>query len=160
MTLKPINEVRGQHIAAEPSFALAADAYSLPAVGQARSVTLIDALGTPAFVIQRESGRAVVDARTGAPLPTIGEAATRAKALAVLRVDTRIIGLERLDSAPWVYSGPLPVWQDTPEDPAGARLYIDAVTDQLSRVRTTRWRGFDVAWRIHILDPAGERISS
>ena len=160
MSLKPIDEVRGQHIAAEPPFALTADRYSAPAIDNARSVTLIDALGTPAWVIERDGGREVVDARTGAPLSARSEAAIRAKARDVLKVDTRIVGLSRLNRAPWDYSGPLPVWQVTLEDPAGTRLYIDAVTGQLARVRTTRWRGFDVAWRIHILDPKGERISS
>jgi hypothetical protein len=160
MTLKPIEEIRGNHLAAEPAFDLIAADYTLPLVSGARSVTLIDALGTPAFVINRADGRELIDARTGGPLPEFSEADIRAKAGSVLKVESEIANMVRKDKAPMDYSGPLPVWQITLNHPAHARLYIDAKTGQLIRVRTSRWRWFDMAWRVHILDPTGENFNS
>jgi hypothetical protein len=160
MTLKPIEQIRGNHIAAEPSFSVSAENYQLPSIGEARSISLIDALGTPAFVIRSASGRTVVNAQTGATLPVPTEAQIKAKAESVLLNEASVVKMSRLDAAPMDYAGPLPVWQVTISEPTHARLYIDALTGQLVRVRTTRWRWFDIAWRIHILDPAGERISS
>ena len=160
MTLKPIAEIRGNHIAAEPAFDLIAADYPLPRVSGARSVMLIDALGTPAFVVDRADGREVIDARTGGALPAPEQEDVRAKVDAVLKIDSSVARMVKLDDAPMDYAGPLPVWQVTMTEPAKARLYIDARTGQLVRVRTSRWRMFDIAWRVHILDPAGERISS
>lgn len=160
MTLKPIEEIRGNHLAAEPAFDLIAADYALPLVNGARSVTLIDALGTPAFVINRADGRELIDARTGGLLPEFSEADIRAKAGSVLKVESEIVHMVRKDKAPMDYSGPLPVWQITLSRPANARLYIDAKTGQLIRVRTSRWRWFDMAWRVHILDPTGENFNS
>jgi hypothetical protein len=160
MTLKPIEEIRGNHLAAEPAFDLIAADYSLPLVSGARSVTLIDALGTPAFVINRPEGREVIDARTGGAITGFAEDDIRAKVGSVLKIDSEIARMERKEKAPLDYSGPLPVWQVTLTEPANARLYIDAQTGQLIRVRTSRWRMFDMAWRVHILDPAGENFNS
>ncbi|WP_371398599.1 PepSY domain-containing protein [Algimonas porphyrae] len=160
MTLKPIEEIRGNHLAGEPAFDLIAADYSLPLVNDARSVTLIDALGTPAFIINRPGGRSVIDARTGVALPAFEEAAIRNKVGDVLKVKSEIAHMRKLDRAPMDYSGPLPVWQVTLTQPANARLYIDATTGQLIRVRTSRWRWFDIAWRIHILEPSGENFNT
>lgn len=160
MTLKPIEEIRGRHLAAEPAFDLIASDYSLPLVRGARSVTLIDALGTPAFVINRADGREVINAKTGAAIAGFEEADIRAKVGSVLKIESEIARIVRKQKAPLDYVGPLPVWQITLSRPANARLYIDAKTGQLVRVRTSRWRWFDIAWRIHILDPAGENFNS
>ncbi|MEL6688469.1 MAG: PepSY domain-containing protein [Pseudomonadota bacterium] len=160
MTLKPIEEIRGSHIAAEPAFDLADAAYSLPALEDATSVTLIDALGTPAFVIRRSHGRDIINAATGEALPDISEDQVRDKAMQVLKIESDIAAIKRLETAPMDYAGPLPVWQVTLTTPRNARLYMDAMTGQLVRVRTTRWRWFDIAWRIHILDVSGENFNS
>ena len=160
MTLKPIEEIRGSHLAAEPAFDLIAADYDLPLVSGARSVSLIDALGTPAFVINAPEGRRVIDARSGEAIAGFGEADIRDKAVRTLLIDSEVATLRKLDTAPLDYSGPLPVWQVTLTEPTGARLYIDAGTGQLVRVRTTRWRWFDMAWRVHILDPTGENFNT
>jgi len=160
MTLKPIEDIRGNHIAAEPAFDLIAADYALPLISGARSVTLIDAIGTPAFVINRPDGREVIHALTGEAVTGFGEAEIRAKVGTVLKVDSEIARMVRKEAAPMDYSGPLPVWQVTLTKPANARLYIDATTGQLVRVRTSRWRWFDMAWRVHILDPSGENFNS
>ena len=160
MTLKPIEEIRGNHLAAEPAFDLIAADYVLPLVEGARSVTLIDALGTPAFVINRPDGRDIIHAKTGGPVPGFSEDDIRAKVGSVLKIESEIARMVLKDKAPLDYSGPLPVWQITLSRPANARLYIDAKTGQLVRVRTSRWRWFDMAWRVHILDPSGENFNS
>ena len=160
MTLKPITEVRGNHIAVEPPPALAGTGYALPELDGVSSVEMIDRLGTAAFLVTGEGGRRVIDARTGDELDPPGQAAIRAKAESLLKIDSEVTGLTKLHVAPRDYAGPLPVWQVQLSEPDGTRLYIDAQTGRLVRVRTAHWRAFDVAWRIHILDPAGERISS
>ena len=78
----------------------------------------------------------------------------------MLKIESDIAQMRKLDRAPMDYSGPLPVWQVTLTQPANARLYIDATTGQLIRVRTSRWRWFDIAWRIHILDPSGDNFNT
>lgn len=160
MTLKPIKEIRGSHLAAEPAFDLTGSEFSFPPIDGVVSVTLVDALGTPSFVIQRSEGREVFDARTGEALPDISEEQIRAKAKQVLKIESDIASIRRLDTAPMDYSGSLPVWQVTLTNPRNARLYFDSMTGQLVRVRTTRWRWFDIAWRVHILDVSGENFNS
>lgn len=160
MTLKPIEEIRGNHLAAEPAFDLISADYSLPLVTHARSVSLIDALGRPALVIDGLTGRRVIDARTGEPITGFDEADIRNKVTDVLKIDSEVARMVRKTEAPMDYSGPLPVWQVTLTRPANARLYIDATTGQLVRVRTSRWRWFDIAWRVHILDTTGENFNS
>ena len=160
MSLKPISEVRGEHIAAEPAYDLLAADYSLPLVKDATSVALVDVLGRPAFVVQGGDGRRVIDALSGEAMPAPGEDAIRAKVDDVLLVEATVARMVKLDEAPWEYSGPLPVWQVTLSDAENARLYIDATTGRLVRVRTPHWRAFDIAWRVHILDPGGAKIGS
>lgn len=160
MTLKPIEEIRGSHLAAEPAFDLTGAEFSLPRINDAVSVTLIDAVGTPAFVIRRPEGREIVDARTGEALPAISEDRIRVKAQQVLKIESDITAIKKLETAPMDYAGHLPVWQVTLTHPRNARLYMDAMTGQLVRVRTTRWRWFDIAWRVHILDVSGENFNS
>ena len=160
MTLKPIEEIRGSHLAAEPAFNLGEASYSIPSLSDATSVTLINALGTPAFIIRRAEGRDIVDARTGEPLAAFTEGQIRNKVQQVLKIESDIAQMKKLETAPMDYGGPLPVWQVTLTTPKNARLYIDPMTGQLLRVRTTRWRWFDIAWRIHILDVSGENFNS
>ena len=160
MTLKPIGEVRGEYIAAEPASSVPPGRYVLGEVPDGASVSMVAASGGPAFVVQTGGVREVRDARTGVPMPPPSEAEVRARAAALLKTDAAVIRAERLEARPRDYGGPVPVWRLTLDAPPGARLYVDAATGRLQRVRTRHWRAFDVAWRIHILDPGGERISS
>jgi hypothetical protein len=93
-----------------------------------------------------------VDFATGAALPALDAAAARAL------VAARIVGgdkAERVtlfpaDKTPFDFRRPLAVWQVELAD--GTNVYVGRDTGEVEAVRTRWWRGFDLAWGLHIMD--------
>ena len=164
MTLKPISEVRGRHVAEEPKASVNFEGVlpieSFLGEAGAQWVQIIDVIGRPAYVISTDEGREVYDARTGSPLPPVSEAAILAKAEAISKFGAEAVSIEMITEPVWGYGGTLPAYRVELSEPAGAQLFFDERTGALKSVRTRHWRAFDIAWRFHILDPAGETIST
>lgn len=96
--------------------------------------------------------KALVDARSGEPLPAIAEedavAAARADYGAEFQVEKAVL----LDEAPADYHGPVPVFQVKVADKRATRLYISPLTGEVIQRRNRFWRIFDFLWMLHILD--------
>ncbi len=155
MVARPIDEVRGNHLLREPP--------PTPLVLPGSTLAALDA-GLKDMRVTMQDGRAVailttldgttrrVDFVTGAALPPLDAAAARAL------VAVRIVGgdkAERVelfpaDKTPFDFRQPLAVWQVQLTD--GTNIYVGRDTGEVEAVRTRWWRGFDLAWGLHIMD--------
>lgn len=155
MVARPIGEVRGNHLLREvppaplviPSSTLAAPDANLKEM----RVTMQDGRAVATLTTLEDETRRV-DFATGAALPALDAAAARAL------VAARIVGgdkAERVtlfpaDKTPFDFRRSLAVWQVQLAD--GTNVYVGRDTGEVEAVRTRWWRGFDLAWGLHIMD--------
>jgi hypothetical protein len=155
MVARPIDEVRGNHLLREappaplviPGSTLAAPDANLKEM----RVTMQDGRAVATLTTLEDETRRV-DFATGAALPALDAAAARAL------VAARIVGgdkAERVtlfpaDKTPFDFRRPLAVWQVQLAD--GTNVYVGRDTGEVEAVRTRWWRGFDLAWGLHIMD--------
>jgi hypothetical protein len=155
MTVRPMNEVRGEHlrrdIAVQPLVLEDSDLASPDArlkdlkvaMQQGRAVAILTTL-------DGEISR--VDFSTGTPLPPLDANAARGL------VEERIIGGDNVrsvrlfpaDKTPFDFRRSVAVWQVTLND--GTSIYVGRDTGEIEAVRTRWWRAFDLAWGLHIMD--------
>lgn len=163
MVARPIEEVRGNHL----QRALPAQPLAIPG-----STLAGEEANLAEMHVSMQDGRAVailttldgatrrVDFATGAPLPPLDAAAARAL------VASRIIGGDRVarvtlfpaDKVPFDFRRPLAVWQVALDD--GTNVYVGRDTGNIEAVRTRWWRGFDLAWGLHIMDLSAREDTS
>lgn len=155
MTLRPISEVRGEHLRRKvraEALVLAGNAAASPQAGlkemrvmmqQGRAVAILTALDGSVSRVDFTSGE------TLAPLDAAG-----ARALVEKRItggDTiTAVRLFPADKAPFDFRQPLAVWQVALAD--GTNVYVGRDTGEIEAVRTRWWRWFNLAWGLHIMD--------
>jgi hypothetical protein len=155
MTLRPIDEVHGDHlrVAMKPA-PLVLPGSTLAAPGaNLKEMRVTMQQGRPVAILTTIKGAVRrVDFATGAALPPLGAAEARAL------VAARIIGGDKVarvtlypaDRTPFDFRRPLAVWQVALED--GTNVYVGRDTGEIEAVRTRWWRAFDFAWGLHIMD--------
>jgi len=163
MVLKPIEEVRGNHLridAPAQALVIAGSAIAAPEaqvkemrafMQDGRAVALITTLDGDSYRVDLNSGARI------APL-----SAQEAAQL----VARRIKGGERqasvrffaADKVPFDFRRKVPVWQVALDD--GTHVYVGRDSGEIEAVRTRWWRGFDFMWGLHILDPVGREDTS
>jgi hypothetical protein len=155
MTLRPIDEVRGEHLRVKaapqplvlPGSALAAPGANLKelrvTMQQGRAVAILTSLSG-------ETRR--VDFATGAALPPLD--AAEARALVAARITggsaAESVTLFPAEQTPFDFRRPLAAWQVALAD--GTNVYVGRDTGEIEAVRTRWWRAFDFAWGLHIMD--------
>ena len=155
MVLKPIEEVRGEHLRlpiAEEALVvedspLATDEAQLKEM----RVTMQDGRAV-AILTTLDGITSRVDVASGEPLPALDANAARAL------VEERIVGGDKISAVtffeanevPFDFRRPLPVWRVTLED--ATHIYVGRDTGRIEAVRTRWWRWFDFAWGVHIMD--------
>jgi hypothetical protein len=161
MTLRPIEDVRGEHLraAAKP---INANALVIPAnVGLVSKLVLTGQLGQPVWVIthpdksvERFSGR------DGKPLPVVSEPEARKLAAAAFGGTATLASIQRFAAAqaPIDLRKARPSWQVAYAD--GTHIYLDAESGEVLALRTRYWRIYDFMWGLHIMDPTGRENSS
>ncbi len=156
MTVKPIEQVRGDHLRVDAG-------ASAPLVIPGSSLVDADAQIKEMRVIMQD-GRAVailtaldgsvsrVDFESGAAIPAIDAVAARAIAAdSVKGADAvRSVTFFSADEVPFDFRRPVPVWRVALQD--GTRVYIGRDTGEIEAVRTRWWQWFDFAWGLHIMD--------
>ncbi len=154
MVVRPIEEVRGEHLRAEPLMLTAINPVAPLLSGRpVEKLTLEQRASGPVWVIQYPGGdlrRA--DPATGALLPKIGAPEAAALADSYYAGKTRQVSARKFvaDKAPLDLRRDRPSWQVNYAD--GTRLYIDEDTGGLLALRTDQWRVFDFMWGLHIMD--------
>lgn len=126
-------------------------AHLAPGLKSARLETQV---GQPVYVVDAEGGKALFDARTGAKLSPLGEAAARARAKALFTEDGGIVSAELLTRVKptEIQSRPLPLWRVEFEGAWRPTFYISPLTGELIARRHDLWRTYDFLWMFHIMD--------
>lgn len=157
MAARPIDEVRGVHLKANPP-ALALTAAPvfprLPADhGAPLSVKLEQQWDGPVWIATFAHGHEMrATAERGEWLPPISEAQARSIARRWYRPKADILSARHTPaSAPPIdLRKERPAWGVYFAD--GAHVYIDADTGSLLAIRSGQWRLFDFMWGLHIMD--------
>ena len=163
MTLKPIEEVRGNHlrIAQDEAALVIADSALATPDAQLKEMRMVMQDGRAVAVLTTLDGiTSRVDVASGAPLPALDAAAARAL------VAERIVGGDKVEAVtffeaenvPFDFRRPMPVWQVALED--GTHVYVGRDTGEIEAVRTRWWRWFDLAWGLHIMDLSEREATS
>jgi hypothetical protein len=154
MVMRPIEEVRGEHLRKGPLM-LTATAPVAPLLGPrpVEKLTLEQRSSGPVWVIQYQGGdlrRA--NPATGALLPKVSAAQAAALAASYYAGKSRQVSVRQFtaDKAPLDLRKDRPSWQISYTD--GTRLYVDVDTGGLLALRTNQWRLYDVMWGLHIMD--------
>lgn len=155
MTLRPIEEVRGEHLrraAAEEPLVIPGSTLAGPDA-QLREMRVVMQEGRAVAILTALDGATRrVDFATGAALPPLDAAAARAMVAARITGGGEVerVALFPADNAPFDFRRPLAVWQVRLAD--GTNIYVGRDTGEIEAVRTRWWRAFDFAWGLHIMD--------
>lgn len=158
MVIKPIEEVRGNHLRAEvEERALPPDteiAIALPTTGDrpVKSVTTTMQGERAITTLTYADGTSERYAEDGTKLAPLTNVEAR------LLVAKRIIGGDKVasitafdaDAVPFDFRRPVDVWQVALKD--GTHVYVGQHTGKIESVRTQWWRVFDFVWGLHIMD--------
>lgn len=155
MTLRPIEEVRGEHLRRElPATALVLPGSTLasPEAGL-REMRVVMQQGRAVAILSGLDGSVRrVDFASGKPLPPLGAAAAQALVAARIKGGDKVIRVEFFPagSTPPEFRREQAVWRVSLAD--GARVFVGRDTGEIEAVRTRWWRAFDLAWGLHIMD--------
>jgi len=161
MTLKPLPEVRGEHLRIEPEVAQAlmlegssiADAPIADMGAQLKEMRVTMQEGRAVAILTTLDGvKTRINFATEEQIPALDAAAATAL------VSERIVGGDAItsvdfftaDEVPFDFRRALPVWRVALED--GTYVYVGRDTGEIEAVRTRWWRWFDLAWGLHIMD--------
>ena len=161
MALRPIEEVRGGELRAEPAPIDASSAVMPVLPLPVSRLALIDSGGRAVWVATLERGeQRRFSAGDGKPLGPVEVNEARILAERAFAGDARLTQIRRFaaDQAPLDLRRPRPSWQATFAD--GTHLYLDADTGEVLALRTGYWRAYDFMWGLHIMDPLGRENSS
>lgn len=155
MVARPIEEVRGTHLRAQPLALPPITALRLPdpAGMRVEHMELQMRVDGPMWVLHGQDGAmAAFDARRNIPLRPVDAALAGRIADAALAAPGAITSVRRFaaDANPVDLRRDRPAWQVKYDD--GLRVYVDADTGQVLAVRSRQWRLFDIAWGLHIMD--------
>jgi hypothetical protein len=161
MTLRPIEEVRGGSVRAEPE-PIAPASLVFPRLAEPidRAV-LVSQAGRPVWVVTlRDEKMARYEARGATALGPVSGGEARTLADAAYSGTAALVGVRRFgaEAPPLDLRRPRPSWQAAYAD--GTHVYIDADSGEVLALRTRWWRTYDFMWGLHILDPMGREDTS
>ena len=160
MTLRPIDEVRGEDLRRGPGL-LQTDMLTAPRLAvPVKRLALIEENGTPVWVATDSKGNQSRYAQDGQPLPGVSEGEARQLSQAAFAGSAALVSMQRFsaEASPLDLRRPRPSWQATFND--GTHVYIDADTGEVLALRTEYWRFYDLMWGLHIMDPMGRENTS
>ncbi|MEN9926618.1 MAG: hypothetical protein RL268_2744 [Pseudomonadota bacterium] len=160
MTLRPIDEVRGEDLRRGPGL-LQTDTLIAPRLAvPVKRLTLIEENGAPVWIATDSQGNQSRYAQDGTPLPGVSEAEARQLSQAAFAGSAALVSMQRFsaEASPLDLRRPRPSWRATFDD--GTHVYIDADTGEVLALRTEYWRFYDLMWGLHIMDPMGRENTS
>lgn len=155
MVWKPIEEVRGEHLIAEPPPMRFAGPVVPPAVAGVplSTLTLEQRAAGPRWVVKAADGTTrLADPRSGALLPPLSAADAAREVTARYTGKAQIKSVTRTDPAdpPLELRRPIATWKVAMDD--GTNFYVDAASGAIIARRTAWWRFYDLMWGLHIWD--------
>ena len=156
MVWKPIEEVRGNHLMAEPRPMRMAGALVPPALGGValQSLRMEQRAAGPRWVIVLPDGMTrLANPETGVLLPPLSAADAASEVMARYsgKAKIRTVRRTRADDPPLDLRRPIAAWQVVMDD--GTHFYVDASSGEVVAKRTAWWRIYDFMWGLHIMDP-------
>jgi hypothetical protein len=161
MAARPIAEVRGTALRADPVPLALPATLAAPRIAGASGATIEMQGGRPRWIVALPGGAMRrADAASGRALPPVDRREALALARAAYRPDSAIVGATRFaaNAAPLELRRPRPSWQVAFAD--GNHLYLDPDTGSVLAVRTPQWRAYDWMWGLHIMDLGGREDTS
>jgi hypothetical protein len=158
MVAKPIEEVRGEHLIAEPQpIALAGRLIAPQIEGRAvLALTLEPRADGPRWEIHFADGeKRIADPATGRLLPRLGPPEAARELMARYQGVAKVAGVSRVeaDSPPLELRRAMNGWRVKMTD--GTHFYIDGGSGEIIARRTSWWRVYDLMWGLHIMDLQG-----
>jgi hypothetical protein len=164
MTLRPIEEVRGNHLRIErvqEHLPFGSEiAFIVPPGKPVKSVSAAMENGQIVTRLDFGDGSVACYGEDGAALPPLDEIAARAIVAREIAGGTQVAGAELFaaDKVPLAFRRTIPVWRIALED--GTHVYVGQTSGKIEAVRTRWWRTFDFMWGLHILDPVEREDTS
>lgn len=157
MVWKPIEEVRGNHLMADPKpMRLAAPMVPPSLAGlPLTDLALQPRAAGPRWVVTLEDGTTrLADPASGAIMPRLSAADAVREVAARYTGEAEVASVTRTDpdQPPLDLRRPLEAWQVRMSD--GTHFYVDAGSGEVVARRTGWWRFYDFMWGLHIMDPA------
>ncbi len=156
MVWKPIEEVRGNHLMAEPK-PMRLDGPAVPPVVAGvplASLKLEQRAAGPRWVVVLPDGMTrLADPRSGALLPRLSAADAVREVSARYTGEAKVQSVTRTDPAspPLDLRREITAWQVKMSD--GTNFYVDSGSGEVVAKRTGWWRFYDFMWGLHIMDP-------
>lgn len=156
MTLKPLPEVRAEHLRIEANAAqlLIIQGSTLASEeAQLKEMRLTMQDGRAVAILTTLDGVTTrVDYATGKKIAALD--ANDARALVAKRIvggaDVESVSFFKAQDVPFDFRRPMPVWRVALKD--STYVYVGRDTGQIEAIRTRWWRWFDFAWGLHIMD--------
>ncbi len=155
MVLKPIEEVRGEHLLREAAPLSLASAPILPEgldAAPVEGISLQQRASGPVWVVALEGATRIADPATGEWLDPYGANDAAAEVMARYEGGAALDKVEAVDTdnPPGDWRRQVPAWQVAMDD--GTRFYVERDTGRIAATRTGWWRAFDFMWGLHIMD--------
>lgn len=157
MVWKPIEEVRGEHLMAEPRPMRIGGVLVPPALAGVpfQSLRLEQRAAGPRWVITLPDGTTrLAGPETGVLLPPLSAADAAGEVSARYSGEAKIRSVSRTDpdNPPLDLRRPIAAWQVVMDD--GTHFYVDSASGEVVAKRTAWWRIYDFMWGLHIMDPS------
>lgn len=110
-------------------------------------------MGREVYEVRDGDTTRLIDARTGALLSPLGQAAARNVAESLYHGDAPVETVRWLTEAPAEVGGrPPPMWEVRFADRVATTVYVSPFTGERLATRHSLWRAFDALWMLHIMD--------
>ena len=158
MVVRPIEEVRGNRLMAEPKpMRLSSPAIPPRLEGvPLSSLSLQPRAAGPRWVVTLPDGTTrLADPANGVLMPRLSAADAVREVMARYSGKAEVAAVTRTDAKnpPLDLRRPIATWQVRMTD--GTHFYVDAGSGEIVARRTGWWRFYDLMWGLHIMDPAG-----
>lgn len=156
MVSRPIEEVRGNHLRAEPAENMLAYEEIVMFADRGddvKNARLISQGQSMVWIVQyRDGATARYSAATGQAVAQMDAKSARAAAQAIYAPTEKVESVRYFAATnpPADLRRDQASWQVHFAD--GSNIYIDALTGETLAVRTRFWRAFDFMWGLHIMD--------
>jgi uncharacterized iron-regulated membrane protein len=160
MSALPIERVRGEYKIAnhEPVVITPQTVITLKQAARSAGLNTVDEAalstlsGAPVWRLRSGEQTVLVAAKDGERLSPVNEALARRIAVHDFAPDAPVASVRLLADPPSEYGPGGPVWQVRFTDKGDTRLYIDPDSGIVRARRSSTWRLFDLAWRLHVMD--------
>ncbi|QDP19125.1 hypothetical protein FMM02_03590 [Sphingomonas xanthus] len=158
MVAKPIEEVRGTNLIAEPKPLTVDPRFVVPdTAGLPVSAMALEArAGGPLWKLSFDDGKSrLADPMTGRLLPPIGAADAAREVMSRYTGKASVADVSRVatDSPPIELRRAMDGWRVRLDD--DTHFYVDAGSGEIIARRTSWWRIYDFMWGLHIMDLQG-----